>query len=230
MRCWCASAVFLAIVFISSVHSDAAVVNSRVSVTANDINRFDPAFVPAPLPAGPGIFDPVTITFDISYDPSLTYVDNTTNITLVSSNLVLGSALAFSFDPNASSFGQPIGALRVGGVFGADSLGTGADRVQFNPSTNDFWLYIGDFTTSPNVRQVGYSQTAAGTRNLFGTIFQAPGNTVSVNPIPDNGNGTGPGGAPGGAVPEPGSLALWGMGICGVVLARRIRQRSGGAR
>ncbi|MCC6492095.1 MAG: hypothetical protein IT424_03635 [Pirellulales bacterium] len=153
--------------------------------------------------AGPAPVDPVTGEFVITYDPAIAVTDNTSDISLVSLNIALGSALSFSYDPAGSAF-APAGRLRVGGVFGADSLGTGADRVQYAPATNDFWLYINDFATSPTFEQLGYSQTASGNQ-LFGTVNSTGATVVKV-------------------VPEPASLFLAGLMLSGAGAFARMRR------
>ena len=104
---------------------------------------------------------------------------------------VLGSALSFTYNPAADGPFSP-GTLRVGG------LNNGADAVQFNPSTDDFWLHIDDFASLPAFEQLGYSQTSVSSNNLFYTLNQ----TGSVSAV---------------AVPEPASFSM--LGVLGLGLA-----------
>ena len=91
---------------------------------------------------------------------SQTYTDETSGITLDSLNIALGSPLSFSYNPSG---GALPGVLVVGGV------NDGAQIVKYSPSTDDFWLFISDFATTPTFTQVGYSQTAVSSDNLFYT-------------------------------------------------------------
>jgi len=122
--------------------------------------------------------DPVTGSFTITFDPTMTYADSTSGITLNSLNISLGSALAFNYSPSSQTVDgttYAAGELVVGGI------GDGAGDVTFSPATNDFWLFVNTFTTSPSFDQVGYAQVAAG-NNLFFTTNQT--GSVSVEPAP----------------------------------------------
>jgi hypothetical protein len=77
---------------------------------------------------------------------------------------------------DSESTGSFAGVLVVGGVE------NGAAVVQFDPSTNDFWLFIKNFGTAPAFKQLGYSQTAVSDFNLFYT--PDPGGTGSVTVTP----------------------------------------------
>ena len=166
--------------------ANAALVHDLVTFSASGFER-DAGPDPAPV-------DPVTGSFTISFDPTLIYTDETAGITITpgSLNIVLDSALSFSY--NASGSGLPSGTLVVGG------LSDGAQQVQFSPSTNDFWLFINNFATSPSFDQVGYSQTSLSIANLFDTHS----GTVTVTPI-----------TPGG-VPEPSTWAMLLGGFAGL--------------
>ena len=121
---------------------------------------------------------------------SQTYTDETSGITLDSLNIALGSPLSFSYNPSG---GALPGVLVVGGV------NDGAQMVQYNPSTNDFWLFISDFATAPAFTQVGYSQTALSSNNLFDTHA----GSVSVSPFTA-------------AAPEPATWAMMLAGFAGL--------------
>ena len=137
--------------------------------------------------------DPVTGSFTISFDPTLSYADQTAGITLTpgSLNIALSSALSFSY--NAPGSGLPTGTLVVGG------LQAGAQMVQFGPSTNDFWLFITSFASAPAFDQVGYSQTSVSANNLFDTHDGA----VTVTPVTT-------------AVPETSTWVMLLLGFAGV--------------
>jgi len=125
--------------------------------------------------------NPVTGSFTITFDPTQTYVDSTSGITSDSLNIALGSALAFDYSPTAQTIGvttYTAGELVVGGV------ANGAGQLAF-PSglTDDFWLFINTFATTPTFFQVGYTQVSAGD-NLFYTPQSSTAGSVSVAPVP----------------------------------------------
>lgn len=74
--------------------------------------------------------------------------------------------------------GFPAGTLRVGG------LNAGSDVIHFNPSTDDFWLYINDFTGTAAFQQMGYTQTSVSNNNLFFTLNQTGSVDVTIVPEP----------------------------------------------
>lgn len=123
--------------------------------------------------------DPVNGSFTITFDPTMTYTDETVGITLKSLNITLDSALSFDYSPT----GNPNGLadeLVVGG------LADGAASVQYSPPTNDFWLHIYTFTASPTFQQVGYSNTFTTDENLFYTDFTKGGTgSVTVTSVPE---------------------------------------------
>jgi PEP-CTERM motif len=167
---------------VGSGAAKAALVHDVVTFTASDFET-DVGSDPAPT-------NPVTGSFTISFDPTLSYTDETAGITLTGLNIALGSSLSFSY--NAPTSLLPATTLVVGGI------SDGAQQVQFSPSTDDFWLFINDFATTPSFDQVGYSQTSVSGDNLFDTISGG----VTVTPV-----------IPGG-VPEP---STWAMMLAGFV-------------
>lgn len=143
--------------------------------------------------------DPVTGSFSITLDPTLTYT-NSGGITSESVNLVVSSSWVFNYDPGTDR-------LEVGGS------SAGADTVIFDPSTNDFWLFINGFLSgSPTFVQIGYSQTSVSARNLFGTL-SGNGTVSVVDPPPPQ-------------VPVPAALPLFatGLGLLGIAGWRRKRK------
>lgn len=148
--------------------ADAATITKVVSFSGN-------SFVDQSLNPGLAPVDPVTGQFTITLDPSATVTDVTSGITLNSLNIVLDSALAFNYD-------QPLDRLEVGGIQ------TGANTVQFDPSTNDFWFFVNGFLSgTPLFDQIGYSQTSVSRNNLFFTLNQTGSVTVSdpaPSPVP----------------------------------------------
>jgi PEP-CTERM motif len=166
--------------------ANAALVHDLVTFTASDFIVGEGA---NPAPA-----DPVTGSFTISFDPTLTYTDQTAGITLDSLNITLGSALSFSYSPTTIPGVISADELIVGGVF------DGAAKVQYTPSTDDFWLFITNYTTSPTFDQLGYSQTSVSSDNLFYTVDGT--GTVSVTSVV--------------STPEPSTWAMLLLGFAGL--------------
>jgi hypothetical protein len=159
----------------------AALVHDLVTFSASDF-QIGQGSDPAPV-------DPVKGSFEISFDPTQTYTDQTAGIKLDALNIALGSALSFSY----TTTGTFAGVLVVGGVE------DGASKVQFSPSTNDFWLFINNYASAPSFKQLGYSQTSVSTDNLFFTPDPGGTGSVTVTPITSG-------------VPEP---ATWAMMLTG---------------
>ena len=90
----------------------------------------------------------MTGSFTILFDPTLTYTNSTTAITLNSLNITLGSALSFDYSPTGNGNGSA-DELVVGGV----------EEGAISPSANDLYLHIDTFTGSLVFEQLGYSQT-----------------------------------------------------------------------
>jgi hypothetical protein len=148
--------------------SVAATVTDLVTFSANSFNATG-GTVPT---------DPVNGSFTITFDPTQTYTDSTSGITLNGLNISLGSSLAFDYSPTSQTVDGVTylpGELVVGGIT------DGAGMVQFSPATDDFWLFVNTFATSPTFLQVGYAQVAAG-NNLFFTTNGT--GSVSVAPVP----------------------------------------------
>ncbi len=165
----------------------AASVTKVVEFSAN-------SFVDGLLTPGVAPVDPVTGRFTIEFDPTAAAMNETAGIALDSLNIVLGSALSYNYDPL-------IDRLEVGG------LATGANAVQFDPATNDFWLFIEDFLSlAPVFVQVGYAQVLAG-NNIFFTL-NGTGSVVVTDP-------------PVGAVPLPAALPLLLTALGGLAAYRR---------
>jgi hypothetical protein len=143
--------------------ANAALVHDLVTFSASNFT-VGSGSDPAPV-------DPVTGSFEISFDPTQTYTDETAGIALDTLNIALGSALSFS------TTGAFAGVLVVGGI------NDGASSIIFNPSTDDFWLFINNYATTPSFKQLGYTQTSVSTDNLFFTPDPGRTGSVTVTPI-----------------------------------------------
>ena len=147
--------------------------------------------------------DPVTGSFDITFDPTLTYINVTTGISLNNLNITLGSALSFDYDPSTDR-------LYVGGLENsAASIPVGA--------ANDFWLYIYGFTSAPVFYQAGYKQILANVPDAvyYYTLPTNPTGSVSVTSAS--------------AVPAPAALPLLASGLGGLGLLGWRRKRKAAA-
>ncbi len=160
------------------------------------VMTYDVTFSAVNFSTGVGVdsapVDPVVGSFEITFDPALDYTNATAGITLNSLNIALGSAISFNYHPGADG-GFPAGTLRVGGIQ------VDTDTVDFAPSTNDFWLHIEGFLSTPVVEQLGYSQTSVSSANLFYTLPENEGdNSVTVTQVVN-------------PVPEPATLVVWSL-------------------
>ena len=151
---------------------------------------------------------PVTGSFTLTFDPTQTYLDNTAAIT----NPVLGgitsdSVFAFDYSPSAYTIGMTTfaaGELVVGGS------AAGACCILLPSTTNDFYLQVLTFTTSPTFQQVGY---ATANDDFFYTLNGSSGGSVTVTPQTA-------------VTPEPGTLMLFGSGLLGLPYLLRRKKRS----
>jgi hypothetical protein len=151
---------------------------------------------PSPAPV-----DPVTGSFKITFDPNAAtpYVDSTSGITNASINIPVDSAFAFSY----STTGPDAFELVVGGA------NAGAGVVNF--FTNDFYLHILDFTTSPTFQQLGYTTSNGGYyyNNPLGVGGPVIGSgSATVTPV-----------TPTSSVPEPSTWAMMLLGFAGLGFA-----------
>lgn len=189
--------VVLAISLSATSQASAATITDLVTFSATEftVSSGDPAGTTVPVSPVTGSF---TITFDPTQNYSSLFTGNTSGITLNSLNITLDSSLSFSYGATANYLyaGSPAGDLWVGG--GNDGPGV----VIVSPPTNDFYLRIDNFTTTPTFGQLGYSQTqgaTAGYQYYFYTT-SADGDSVSVTPV----------------VPEPSTMLLIGSGLLGL--------------
>jgi hypothetical protein len=175
---------------VGSQAANAAIVSDLVTFSASG---FTSAFG-EPVPT-----DPVTGSFTITFDPTLTYVDQTAGITLKTLNISLGSALAFDYSPTGNTHGDA-DELVVGG------LQDGADSVLLSPTVfDDFYLHILTYSSTPTFQQVGYTTSSATPNsNYFFTDLPDSGvGSVTVTPIT-------------GTAPEPATWAMMLAGFAGL--------------
>jgi hypothetical protein len=145
----------------------------------------------------------VTGEFQIQFDPTQTYVDDTTDITLENLNIALGSAFGFNYTPTGTGpNGEVAGDLYLGGN------GTGVVGTIYIPPTpvqDNFYLQIDNIATTPSFDQLGYTQIAAG-QNFYYNISGQNEGTVTVTNV---------------STPEPASVALFGIGLLALTAIRR---------
>jgi hypothetical protein len=106
--------------------------------------------------------DPVTGSFTITFDPTLSYTNDTADITLNSLNISLGSALSFSYTSST---------LTLGGLDG----GAGAMLA----TTDDFVLNVTQFQTAPTFGSFIYKTQGTGT-----VVFVAQSGNLGVSAVP----------------------------------------------
>jgi hypothetical protein len=150
---------------------------------------------------GPPPESTVTGEFLILFDPTQTYNDVTTGITLENLNISLGSPLGFNYTPTGTGpFGELPGNLYVGGT----SDDAGRIFIPPSPVQDNFYLQIDNIVTTPSFDQLGYTQVAAG-QNFYYDVSGLNEGTVSVT----------------NATPEPASVALLGCSLLALGAIRR---------
>lgn len=175
----------------------AVVVNKIVTFSANTFFTFDNNNPGAGNQLGIASTDPVNGGFSITFDSASDHTNVTAGISATSINLAVGSAWAFIYESTSDT-------LRIGG------LQSGANVVTFSPPTNDFWLFINNFTSgAPTFGQVGYAQVADGPKINF---TQNQTGAVSVRDAPPQ-------------VPVPAALPLMAGGLALLGLAGLRRKR-----
>lgn len=142
----------LVVLMFATTQAQAVMVTKVVNFSANS---FTTGSGPDPAPV-----DPVTGQFTITLDDAADVTNQAAGIAFDNLDIVLGSAPVFNYNSVTDR-------LEVGGASG------GASVIFFNPSTNDFWLFINDFLSgTPLFDQMGYTQTAVSSDNLFFTLNQ----------------------------------------------------------
>jgi hypothetical protein len=198
--------VSAAVMPIGTLPAIAATVNDNVTFSATSFS----GGAPPSYTVGTAPVDPVTGSFTITFDPTKTYLDSTTGITLGSLNISLDSALSFDYSPSSYVIGLTTfaaGELVVGG------LDDGACCIVIPVTSNDFYLQILNFTSAPAFNQLGYSIAADG--DYFYSTIGASGGSVSVTPEVST-------------TPLPAALPLFaaGLGAMGLFGWRRKRKAS----
>lgn len=191
---------------------------ARASTITDDVT-FDVPFTSGtygggvgPLYTGGATPSAVTGSFTITFDPTMTYTDDTAGITETGlTGITSDSAFSFDYSPTAYTIGVTTfaaGELVVGGV------NDGACCVVLGPTApNDFYLQILTFTTSPTFEQFGY---ATSTNDYFYTDTPPVAGTASITVTPATT-----------AVPEPSSLLFLSAGLlalAGASWRKRLRQ------
>ena len=201
MKVWGMAAV--AALSLGACAASAATVTDSFSFSANGFSSAFGQSVPV---------DPVIGSVTITFDPTQTYYNEATGITLNNLNITLDStALVFNYSPTAQSFADGSALLAGEVIIGADG---DAALVQTSPTTaNDFYVHIYDALTAPLMQQLGYTQTGLGAQAYFFTPTSEP---ITVTPVTGGGGGNG-------GVPEPATWALMltGFSALGMALRRR---------
>jgi hypothetical protein len=204
MRLPSALIVFSSLMSIGTLPATAATVTDVVTFSATSFTGGPPPL----YTGGTAPTDPVTGSFTITFDPTLTYTDSTTGITLNSLNISLVSALSFDYSPNSYTIGATTfgaGELVVGGVE------SGACCITLPSTDPDFYLQILTVTTTPAFNQLGYL-TADG--SYFYSAIGTSGGSVTVTPVS--------------TTPLPAALPLFatGLGAMGLFGWRRKRKNA----
>ncbi|MFI4973727.1 MAG: PEP-CTERM sorting domain-containing protein [Caulobacterales bacterium] len=160
--------------------------------------------------------DPVFGSFLITFDPTQTYVNSTSGITLESLNLALGSPLSFDYSPTG------IDLLGNVVVVNADELvvgglgGGGAIYVGLQPPSNDFSFHINGFTSeNPTFGRLLYGQVGADPNvGLFGYVENGPDVRVGTGAVSVT------------AVLEPATWVMMLLGFFGLGAVLRRRRAS----
>lgn len=114
--------------------ADAAVITRTFNVNASS---FVVLFSTNPAPV-----DPVSGSFTVTWDNSLTYTGHATGISGSLVGITLDSALQFNYDPVLDAM-----------TFGGSDSGVGA----VHPSLNDYSVYFEDASSTPTAASVAYS-------------------------------------------------------------------------
>ena len=166
-----------AAMLVATLPARAATVSDYVTFSATSFS----GGAPPSYTGGTAPVDPVTGAFTITFDPTQTYLNSTTGITLNSLNILLGSALSFDYSPSAYTIGVTTfdaGELVVGG------LDSGACCVELTPTTfNDFYLQILNFASAPAFNQLGYTIAANGDY-FYSAIGAGSVSSTPATPLP----------------------------------------------
>ena len=136
-----------------------AIPSANAATITYDVSFSATNFSPASAPV-----DPVKGSFTITFDPTQSFSDSTTGITLDSLNISLGSTLGFSYTPGSR-------ILEVGGIQNnVGGVGTGTD---------DFALVIPGFPNGPFVGGIEFFYNQGGS-----DTFDALTTSFTTTPLP----------------------------------------------
>jgi hypothetical protein len=169
-----AAAVFSGTLSIVAMPPTTATASTMTYDVAFSATNFTSVYGGLPVPTAT-----VTGSFTITFDPTQNYTDEVANITLHSLNITLGSALSFTYDKNSNGGFLTVGGLETG-AFTVFAGGLGGSP----PPSDDFFLNIRNVLTTPELRVLGYSQSAIEDQNFFRTDLVSGAMELSGVPLP----------------------------------------------
>jgi PEP-CTERM motif len=170
------------------------------------------------ITAGSNIPPPIQLitgSITVTYDPSKSYDNDTTDIVVHSlTGITVGSPLGFTYSNGFLEFG---GTQNDSDLVGRNTndlvvaFNVTNPAAPFFPACSIPGYSCGQYTGSSAVDAAGYTQAGFNTGWFYGAK-----SVVSTNPLPPPSGGTG--------VPEPATLSLMGLGFAALALGR-VRRR-----